>query len=237
MTWSSTTRIWMRGLPAAPIWNGIDRRSVMCTAIVKQSELVEDSIYLESTRNGTSFDAGKLQWVRILGSELGLTIWTDRLRRYREYLHRFAPQLAAQRIDADPNRPDLAAREKDVSIMFADLAGYTLMYESMDRRQTDDLVNRTFSEFIDEIHRCHGVVLDVRGDELLVLFEADEPEEHARHAAAAALSIRRASAQLNESRIDDRSMITVNIDSINSGQPRSVCSRSNMPAAPAGASM
>jgi predicted ATPase/class 3 adenylate cyclase len=192
--------------------------SVMCTAIVKQSELV-GLVYLERYKSG-AFETGHLQWVRILGSELGLTMWTDRLRRYREYLHRFAPAAAAQQIDAEPNHPDLAAREKDVSVMFADLAGYTLMHESMDARQTNALVNRAFSDFIEEIHRFHGALLDVRGDELLVLFEDDGPEVHARNAAAAALAIQRAAAQLNESRADDRTLITVNIG-INSG-PTSV---------------
>jgi class 3 adenylate cyclase len=191
-------------------------KSIMCAAIMKQSELL-GAIYLEHSRLVTAFDRSKLQWLRILASEVGFAMWANRLDRYREYIHRFTPILAAQEIDADPDDPDLAVREKDVSILFADLAGYTKMYESMSRHETDHFVNRAFSEFIEEIHRYHGVVLDIRGDELLVLFQETDHGGHARNAVKAALSIARAAAYLNDDRSADEPSITVNM-AINSGQ-------------------
>jgi predicted ATPase/class 3 adenylate cyclase len=202
-------------------------KSVMCAAVVKQRELL-GLIYLEHGRLVSAFDRSKLQWVRILASEVGLAIWAHRLSRYREYIHRFTPTLAAQEIDADPDSPDLAVREKDVSILFVDVAGYTRLYELMGRHETDHFVNRAFSEFIEEIHRCRGVVLDIRGDELLVLFQGIEDGGHACKAANAALSITRAAEQLNEERLAGEPPITVNMG-INSGraaiglQPIEIC--------------
>ena len=190
-------------------------KSVMCAAIVKQSELL-GVIYLEHSQLVGAFDRNKLQWLRILASEVGLAMWANRLNRYREYIHRFTPILAAQEIDADPDRPDLAVREKNVSILFVDLAGYTKMYELMGRPETDHFVNRAFSEFIEEIHRCHGVVLDIRGDELLVLFQDADHGGHARNAVTAALSITRSAAHLNDDRSAKEPSITVNM-AINSG--------------------
>ena len=190
-------------------------KAVMCSAIVKQSELL-GVMYLEHGRLVQAFDRNKLQWLRIFGSEVGLTLWADRLNRYREYIHRFTPVPAAQEIDANPDNPDLAVREKDVSILFADLAGYTKMHELMGHNEADHLVNRAFSEFVEEIHLCHGVVIGIRGDELLVLFQDNQHGGHAFNAATAGMSIARAATRLTRDRSADQPPITVNM-AINSG--------------------
>ena len=190
-------------------------RAVMCSAIVKQSELL-GLIYLEHSKLIGAFDFDKLQWLRILGSEVGLALRTDKLDRYREYIRHFTPVPAAQEIDANPDNPNLAVREKEVSVLFADLAGYTRMHELLGHREADHLVNRAFSEFIEEIHLCHGTVIGIRGDELLVLFQDTQDGDHAFNAASAALAIAQVAAQLNRVRSAGQPAITVNMG-INSG--------------------
>jgi predicted ATPase/class 3 adenylate cyclase len=190
-------------------------KSVMCAAIIKQSELL-GVIYLEHRRLVGAFDQNKLQWLRILQSEVALALHAHKLGRYRDYIHRFTPRLAAKEIDADPDNPDLAAREMDVSILFVDLAGYTRLYELMGHQEADQFVNRAFSEFIAEIDRCHGAVLDFRGDELFVLFQGGEHGGHAVNAVTAALAIRQAAEQLNQARASGQPAITANMG-INSG--------------------
>ena len=194
-------------------------KSVMCAAIVKQSELL-GVMYLEHGRMAHAFDQQRLGWLRILATELGLMVWGDKLSRYKEYLHRFAPAVATKEIDADPHSPDLSARERDISIMFADLAGYTRMYEQMERGAADSMINRAFSEFTQEIHDFDGVLLDVRGDELFVLFADEDPARHARNAAEAALAINRTVTRLNAHRSASEPALIINIG-INSG-PASV---------------
>jgi class 3 adenylate cyclase len=104
----------------------------------------------------------------------------------------------SKEIEANPETPDLAAKDCDVSILFADLAGYTRLSELMRRRQLSELVNRAFSRFLDEIHRFDGVLLEVSGDELFVLFMDEDPSKHVWKAAQAALAISRAAAVLKE---------------------------------------
>jgi predicted ATPase/class 3 adenylate cyclase len=190
-------------------------KSVICTGIRHQGELL-GVIYLEHSRIAGMFSGEKLEWLRILATEVGLTVWSGRLSRYREYVQKFAPTAVTKEIDANPESPDLAAKDCDVSVLFADLAGYTRMAEMMERRQFDELVNRAYSKFVDEIHRYDGVLLGIRGDELFVLFQ---DEDHARHvwkAASAALAISRAAARLNEERPDADIPLIVNMG-INSG--------------------
>ena len=144
-------------------------KSVLCSGIRHQGELL-GVIYLEHTQIAGAFNGQKLEWLRLLATEVGLTVWSARLSRYRDYVHKFAPAAVAKEIDANPASPNLAAKDSDVSILFGDLAGYTRMAEQMERRQLDELINRIFSRFIDEIHHYEGTLLEIRGDELFVLF-------------------------------------------------------------------
>jgi class 3 adenylate cyclase len=190
-------------------------KSVICSGIRHQGQLL-GAIYLEHTQLAGVFNEQKLEWLRLLTTELGLTIWGGRLGRYRDYVHRFAPTAVSKELERNPVSPDLAVKDRDVSILFADLASYTRMAELMERRQLDDLIDRAFSRFIDEIHRYGGIVLEFRGDEVFALFEDDDRARHVWKAASTALAIRRAAASLNEDLSDAPLPIVMNIG-INSG--------------------
>jgi class 3 adenylate cyclase len=172
-------------------------KSVLCSAIRHQGELL-GVIYLEHTQIAGTFDGQKLEWLRLLSTEVGLAVWSARLSRYREYVHKFAPAAVAKEIDANPVSPNLAAKDTDVSILFGDLAGYTRMAEQLERRQLDEFINRAFSRFTDEIHRHEGVLLEIRGDELFVLFSDEDPSRHVWKAVHAALAISRVAASLKD---------------------------------------
>jgi class 3 adenylate cyclase len=111
-------------------------------------------------------------------------------------VRKLAPSAVAKEIDANPETPDLAAKDCEVSIMFADLAGYTRLSELMGRQQLSELVNRAFSRFVDEIHRYDGVLLEIGGDEQL--FTDEDPSKHVWKAAQAALAISRAATELQK---------------------------------------
>src|SRR6185295_11680613 len=54
------------------------------------------------------------------------------------------------------------------------------------------------SRFVDEIHRYDGVLLEIGGDELFVLFGDEDPSKHVWKAAKAALAISGAATALKE---------------------------------------
>src|SRR6478672_12197518 len=68
----------------------------------------------------------------------------------------------------------------------------------MGRRQLTELVNIAFSRFVDEIHRHDGVLLEIGGDELFVLFGDEDPSKHVWKAAKTALAISGAATALKE---------------------------------------
>jgi class 3 adenylate cyclase len=90
------------------------------------------------------------------------------------------------------------------------------MAEQIERRQLDELINRIFSRFIDEIHRYEGTLLEIRGDELFVLFGDEDPSRHVWKAASAALAISRAAAGLKDELSSAAPPVIVNMG-INSG--------------------
>jgi len=190
-------------------------KSIICMGIRHQGEML-GVIYLEHKQLVGAFNEKKLEWLRILSSELGLAMWGARLGRYRDYVSKFAPTEVSKRIDANPQGPDLETKDCDVSIMFADVAGYSRLVELLGNRGVADLVNSAFSHFVDEIHRFEGVLLETRGDELLVMFGDDDPTKHRWKAAKAALGIRRAAAQLNKELPNTHPPLIMNIG-INSG--------------------
>ena len=190
-------------------------KSLLCSPIRHQGEIL-GVIYLEHTQIADAFGGQKLEWLRLLATEVGLTVWSARLSRYRDYVHKFAPPAVAKEIDANPASPNLEAKDSDVSILFGDLAGYTRMAEQMERRQLDALINRIFSRFIDEIHRYEGTLLEIRGDELFVLFADEDHSRHVWKAASAALAISRAATALKEELSGAHPPIILNMG-INSG--------------------
>ena len=190
-------------------------KSVLCSGIRHQGELL-GVIYLEHTQITGTFSGQKLEWLRLLSAEVGLTVWSGRLTRYRDYVRRFAPSTVTKEIDANPNNPDLAARDRDVSILFADLAGYTRMAEAMERRQLTELINRAFSKFADEINRYEGILLEIGGDELFVLSGDEDPARHVWKAINAALAITRAAHELTQELGSAAPPIVMNMG-INSG--------------------
>ena len=118
-------------------------KSVLCSAIRHHGEVL-GVIFLEHTRIAGAFNGQKLEWVRLLATEVGLAVWSARLSRYRDYVHKFAPAEVAKEIDTNPVSPNLEAKDIDVSILFGDLAGYTRMTEQLERGQLDALINRAF---------------------------------------------------------------------------------------------
>ena len=190
-------------------------KSVLCSAIRHQGEVL-GVIYLEHTQIAGAFDGQKLEWLRLLATEVGLTVWSARLSRYRDYVHKFAPAAVAKEIDANPASPNLEAKDSDVTILFGDLAGYTRMAEQMERRQLDELMNRILSRFVDEIHRYEGTLLEIRGDEIFVLFADEDHSRHVSKAASAALALSRAATSLKEELSGAHPPIILNMG-INSG--------------------
>jgi class 3 adenylate cyclase/HAMP domain-containing protein len=121
------------------------------------------------------------------------------LEQLKDELSKFVPESVKRMLEQNPDATELEKREKDVSVLFIDIAGYTRLSEQMDPRQLNRLVQRYFSSFLEIIHDHHGDVNETAGDGLMAIFQADRsPAEHALNATRSALAIQRRAEDLNE---------------------------------------
>jgi class 3 adenylate cyclase/pimeloyl-ACP methyl ester carboxylesterase len=93
----------------------------------------------------------------------------------------------------------LEGERKLVTVLFADVAGFTAMSERLDPEDVHQLMDRAFELMLAEIHRYEGTVNQFLGDGLMALFGAPiAHEDHAVRAVHAALGIQRALATYRE---------------------------------------
>ena len=84
-----------------------------------------------------------------------------------------------------------AAGKRDVSVMFADLAGFTAFSDGRDPRAVSEMLNAYFEAAVPAVVRHHGGEIDqLIGDAMMATFNTrgDQPD-HARRAAGAALDV------------------------------------------------
>ncbi len=102
-----------------------------------------------------------------------------------------APLLARVAALEEPERPADAGERKQITVMFADLSGFTKLSENADAEDVRNLVNACFDCVGDVVTHFGGYIDKFIGDELMVLFGAPRAmEDHASRALHAALEMR-----------------------------------------------
>lgn len=132
------------------------------------------------------------------------------------HLKKFVPQSVQDIISDNPDNPDLNKHEKDISVLFLDIAGYTKMSETTSREKMNYLIETYFSEFLNIIVENKGDINETAGDGLMILFQADDPKDHAFNAVSAAMGIQKRTALINDSLKERFNPVVVNMG-INSG--------------------
>ena len=125
--------------------------------------------------------------------------------RRRERLQRYHSPAVVDRIlkgGTEADAPFIAV-ERDLTVLFADLVGFTSLVEHMPPQQVAVLLNVFFTRMADAIFQHDGTLDKFIGDSVLAVFGAplDLPN-HALNAVRAAQSMHRALAALNEERPD-----------------------------------
>ena len=100
--------------------------------------------------------------------------------------------------DAASGATRLEGERKLVTVMFADLSGFTALSEALDPEQVRGIVNRCFNALVPIVEHYGGTVDKFIGDEIMALFGAPSAHENdAERALRAALDMREALAALN----------------------------------------
>jgi len=108
-------------------------------------------------------------------------------------LHQYLSPEVARTLIEDPARAALGGMEVDVTVLFADLRGYTAFAERRSPAEVVAMLNAAFGVSVPIVLEEGGTVVQFMGDAVMAVFNAPSPQpDHARRAARSALAMQRA---------------------------------------------
>ena len=184
-------------------------RSAMCAPLWNRDSVI-GVIHVDSPMHVGTFTERDLDLLTALSNFAAVAIERARLhervaeeKRIRSRLERYhSPQVVDEIIaDAEATGAFKSARTKTVTIMFADLVGFTSWSEKMPAQQLAALLTRFFTLASDAVFSQGGTIDKFIGDAVMAFFGApiDQPD-HAVRAVSAALKIREGMAHWNKER-------------------------------------
>ena len=196
-------------------------RSFMCAPLWNRTEVI-GALYADSSNVGR-FSEADLDVFTALANYAAVAIERARLTervaeetRRRERLERYhSPAVVEQILNTDlGGDAAFMAEERDVSVLFADLVGFTTRAERLLPQEVARLLNGCLSSMSEAVFEQDGTLDKFMGDALLAVFGAplDQPDHHLR-AVRAAQGIRRRLAELNLDRGDDPLAVRVAVNS------------------------
>lgn len=103
---------------------------------------------------------------------------------------RYAPKSYVEELIKDPSKLELGGEERDISIIFCDIEGFSNIAETLPPKKLVHLLNSYFDVMTKAVFRCGGTLDKYVGDAILAVFGApiDHPD-HAMQACRAALEM------------------------------------------------
>src|SRR6516165_8272222 len=119
------------------------------------------------------------------------------LQRLSDHFAKFVPSAVRDIVAQNPEKPDFAKQERDVSILFLDISGYARLGELLAPSTLSELIERYFSAFLDEVAERGGNVNETMGDGFMAVFQQQDLTKNAIAATETALGLLTATARLN----------------------------------------
>ena len=107
----------------------------------------------------------------------------------KDQLSKFVPVSVRKMSEIDRDGLGFQKVETDATVLFLDIGGYSSMCESLDDDRVNFLVEKYFSEFLDDIRKGNGEINETAGDGLMIIFQEKDRERHARNAVSTAIAI------------------------------------------------
>jgi adenylate cyclase len=172
--------------------------SVMCVPLWAGDATV-GVVFADSKTRRVRLDEHHLHFLTLLAHVAAAAIEQARLRTrvqeeaaLREQLMRYHSPSLVERIVAGQSKGLLEPTEREVTVLFADIVGFSTRSEGMPPRDVARFLNRFFSDMVDIIFDHEGTLDKFIGDAVMAIFgaPADVPD-HAARAVQCALAMRR----------------------------------------------
>lgn len=127
----------------------------------------------------------------------------EALRESREQVkdtfERFVPPSVVQRAIDKPDNVTLGGSRQEISVLFADIRGYTAWSENAEPEQVVEVLNHYLDLAAGVVLGWEGTLDKFFGDGLMAIFNApDRQPDHVHRAADAAVALMKAAAKVNE---------------------------------------
>lgn len=156
-------------------------------------------------RGSEAFDPNMVRFLSLVADGFATGIILSRIygqmvqeERQRVNLSRFFSEHVREKIIDTQENLRLGGERKTVSILFADLQGFTSMSERIDHEKVVEILNSYFSRMTPIIFQHNGTLDKLMGDGMLALFGAPlSHEDDLYHAVLAAIAMQKALKQFN----------------------------------------
>ena len=171
-------------------------RSVMCAPLLAGDSAI-GILYVDCLETARELDAVHLDILSVLALMASNAIEQCRLRTSIEEERRLRQDLSCR---LSPNvvekvilgEAELGSRESEISVLFADLVGFTPLSEELAATEVTALLNDLFDQLTDEVFTEDGTLDKYIGDALIAFFGApDEQQDHAARAVRTALAMQK----------------------------------------------
>jgi adenylate cyclase len=193
----------------------MDIRSAMCAPLYHAGQ-VQGLIYVDTCEPATRLGAHDLELLTALGGLIAVGIEQARLREdanreraIRERLARYSSPGVVEQIiaRASSNDGEMISEQRQVSVLFADLSGFTPMAEGMEPAEVARVLNGAFELLTDAVFAYEGTLDKYMGDAVMAIFSAPLSQpDHAERAIRAALRMQQLLDEFNRLRPECRSL-------------------------------
>jgi adenylate cyclase len=117
----------------------------------------------------------------------------DEARQIRHLFKRFVHPSVVEQLIQHPGAVNLGGELKEVSVIFADIRGYTRLCEHLPPEQAMHLLNTYMSIMVEQVLEEEGTITGFGGDQVMAIFNAPLPQRgHALHGIRALWKMRQA---------------------------------------------
>ncbi|HYA43565.1 MAG TPA: adenylate/guanylate cyclase domain-containing protein, partial [Syntrophobacteraceae bacterium] len=118
-------------------------------------------------------------------------------KKIKSTFKHYVSQVVIEEMLKNPDRLKLGGDEKELTVLFSDLEGFTSHSERYSPNQMISILSDYYNEMTEEVFAHSGMLKEYVGDELMAIFGAPlEQADHAKLACAAAIAMRERRRQL-----------------------------------------
>lgn len=180
-------------------------RSTICAPLLTESN-VHGVVYADRLDPFAAFTPDDLELISAVAAQTAMAVETSKAHKRlareevaRANYSRFMPEYVVKQLLDNPNSFRLGGVNQKVTLLFADIRGFTSMSEKESPEKVVGLLNRYFTAMSEIIFAFGGTLDKYIGDGLMAIFGAPTAsDEDARNAVRTAVAMQQRVAKLND---------------------------------------